>query len=1002
MIKKIAILALAVSAAFSSAFAADPECTVNLSGDFVFSGYQKKPEVKKVVCDGSPVYGENDFKVLVATNKITYGENINAGAEAGSVFITLPEENFGGVKIEEKFEIEKLDVELKINSISKEKGTADPKFTAEMIPLEDGVVLAPDTLSNLKKSLAEAIVLERKNKGEDIADENGVPYKYEITLLKDSKRDIAQELKTNFPNYKIMVGEKGYLTITKTKITVTAKDASKAYGGADPKTFEYTIEGNIAKTDYDKLGPISLSRAEGEDAGEYVISVSVAEQTDDYLITAVPGKFTITPINSTVAVDDMTKVYGNATKEFTYKVTGLVGEDVLKDVEVTCAKCASNNLENVGEYEITATVKEGSNPNYTVTTTPGKLTVTPKAATVTVADTAKTYGDEDPKFTFTTEGLVTATESLEDATITRAKGDTVGTYKINVAFADGSNPNYKLTVKSGTLTISPKAVTLTVDDVSKKFGEKDPELTYTVDGLVTIGETEDKLAGVTLSREKGEDAGEYKITATVDAKANPNYVVTVDEKEAKLTIVANNDEIVVTIKGHTSTGVYNGKEQTVHGYDISSNSDAYSLKFVEYTKTDAGDSVVSGTNAGTYKMGLSKDNFKNTSVNYPNVVFEVTDGSLEITPKSLVVSAVADSITYGDELPTEFKWTVDSLLKGDALDNIHVSIEKTGLLDAGEYKLDFDEKEPTTKNYVVSEFVPATFKVLKRSVTVAIADTSKVYGTRDPALDSLVTITGLREGDSLEGITVAREKGEDVRLDANGQITSYKIAASIDEDKLNKNYQVKVKQGNFTIKPYTEKITVLIFGDRVERDSTGDTITVPKSYDVRLCGTLCSEAPLDSGFEYSVNFVTYRDSVKIFNPDTKDSVLDVTTTSVSGVRAYLYPFNLSVNHFVNISPNFSNVEFRITTDGTLIIKKPVEIPTKIVSVKGADLLGLSSVGRRIQVSGSTVGNRFEVRNMQGKVVRSGFVPSANFEIPVANAGVYLVRVGSVVRKVRIK
>ena len=401
-------------------------------------------------------------------------------------------------------------------------------------------------------------------------------------------------------------------------------------------------------------------------------------------------------------------------------------------------------------------------------------------------------------------------------------------------------------------------------------------------------------------------------------------------------------------------------------------------------------------------MGLSESNFKNTSVNYPNVVFEVTDGSLEITPKSLVVSAVADSITYGEELPTEFKWTVDSLLNGDALDNIHVSIEKTGLLDAGEYVLDFDKKEPTTKNYVVSKYVPAAFKVLKRNVTVAIADTSKVYGTRDPALDSLVTITGLREGDSLEGITVAREKGEDVRLDANGQITSYKIAASIDEDKLNKNYQVKVKQGNFTIKPYTEKITVLIFGDRVERDSTGDTITVPKSYDVRLCGTLCSEAPLDSGFEYSVNFVTYRDSVKIFNPDTKDSVLDVTTTSVSGVRAYLYPFNLSVNHFVNISPNFSNVEFRITTDGTLIIKKPVEIPTKIVSVKGADLLGLSSVGRRIQVSGSTVGNRFEVRNMQGKVVRSGFVPSANFEIPVANAGVYLVRVGSVVRKVRIK
>ena len=981
MIKKIAILALAVSAAFSNAFAGE-DCLVSFSpmADFEFTGNQVKPGVNKVVCSTNE-YSASDF------TKIVYGENINAGSDAGSVTITV---NTGDV-ITKKFDIDPKGVRISIDNVEKELGGATPELTWEISNLSDMSTLNADTLNNFISALKKELKLVVADGVEMV----NVPLK----ISKDPKVDLG----TLFPNYSFVVGT-GELTITKTKVSVSAKSSSKAYGEAEPKTFEYTITGNIKASDYDKLGKITLKRAEGENAGTYDITVDVENmETEDYIIDKVEnGTFTITPVDVSVTVDDLTKVYGSATKGFTYKVTGLIGKDELKDVTLSCAKCASNNLENVGEYEITATVKEGSNPNYTVTTTPGKLTVTPKAATVTVADTAKTYGDEDPKFTFTTEGLVTATESLEGATITRAKGDTVGTYKIDVAFADGSNPNYKLTVKSGTLTISPKAVTLTVDDVSKKFGEKDPELTYTVDGLVTIGETEDKLAGVTLSREKGEDAGAYKITATVDAKANPNYVVTVDEKEAKLTIVANNDKIVVTIKGHTSTGVYNGKEQTVKGFDISTESKAYDLKFVEYTKTDAGDSVVSGTNAGTYKMGLSKDNFKNTSVNYPNVTFEVTDGSLEITPKSLVVSAVADSITYGDELPTEFKWTVDSLLKGDALDNIHVSIEKTGLLDAGEYKLDFDKKEPTTKNYVVSEFVPATFKVLKRNVTVSIADTSKVYGTRDPVLDSLISITGLRAGDALEGISVAREKGEDVRIGADGQVASYKIAATIDEEKINKNYLVKVKQGNFTIKPYADKITVLIFGDRVERDSTGDTITVDKSYDVKLCGTICGEAPLDSGFEYSVDFVTYRDSIIIVDPDTKDSVLSVTTTSVSGVRAYLYPFNLKVEHFVNISPNFSNVQFRITTDGTLIIKKPVEIPTKIVAVKGADLFGLSSVGRRIQVSGSTVGNRFEVRDMQGKVVRSGFVSAANFEIPVANAGVYLVRVGSVVRKVRIK
>jgi hypothetical protein len=982
MIKKIAILALAVSAAFSNAFAGE-DCLVSFSpmADFEFTGEQVKPGVNKVVCS-TDEYSASDF------TKIVYGKNINAGDEAGSVTITV---NTGDV-ITKKFDIDPKGVRISIDNVEKELGGATPELTWEISNLSDMSTLNVDTLNNFISALKKELKLVVADGVEEV----GVPLK----ISKDPKVDLG----TLFPNYSFVVGT-GELTITKTKVSVSAKSSSKAYGDADPK-LEYTIKGNIKEADYKKLGKITLKRAEGENAGEYEISVSVecaGDEDCDYLVSTESGKFTITPIEATVVVDDMTKIYGSATKGFTYKVTGLIGKDELKDVTLSCAKCASNNLENVGEYEITATVKEGSNPNYTVTTTPGKLTVTPKAATVTVADTAKTYGDEDPKFTFTTEGLVTATESLEGATITRAKGDTVGTYKIDVAFADGSNPNYKLTVKSGTLTISPKAVTLTVDDVSKKFGEKDPELTYTVDGLVTIGETEDKLAGVTLSREKGEDAGAYKITATVDAKANPNYVVTVDEKEAKLTIVANNDKIVVTIKGHTSTGVYNGKEQTVKGFDISTESKAYDLKFVEYTKTDAGDSVVSGTNAGTYKMGLSKDNFKNTSVNYPNVTFEVTDGSLEITPKSLVVSAVADSITYGDDLPTEFKWVADSLLKDDSLDNIHVSIAKTGLLDAGEYTLDFDKKAPTTTNYVVSEYVPAVFKVLKRAVTVTIRDTSKVYASADPVLDSLMTVSGLRDGDVLEGVTLVREKGEFVLRTADGQDSSYKIGVSYDETKLNPNYQVKVTQGKFTIKPYAEKITVLIFGDEVIKAATGDTITVPKSFDVRLCGSICSEAPLDSGYEYSVDFVTYRDSVKIYDPDKKDSVLSVTTTSVSGVRPYLYPFNLSLDHFVNISPNFSNVVFKITNDGTLIIKKPEDIiPTKIAAIKGVAKFGLSTSGRRIQVSGSTVGNRFEVRDMQGKLVRFGFVSSASFDIPVPNAGVYMVRIGSTVQKVRVK
>src|SRR5204862_5235707 len=51
----------------------------------------------------------------------------------------------------------------------------------------------------------------------------------------------------------------------------------------------------------------------------------------------------------------------------------------------------------------------------------------------------------------------------------------VGTYPITVTL--GSNPNYSVTPFNGTLTITPKAATVTADDKSKIYGSVNPALT---------------------------------------------------------------------------------------------------------------------------------------------------------------------------------------------------------------------------------------------------------------------------------------------------------------------------------------------------------------------------------------------------------------------------------------------------------------------------------------------------------------------------------------------
>ena len=80
--------------------------------------------------------------------------------------------------------------------------------------------------------------------------------------------------------------------------------------------------------------------------------------------------------------------------------------------------------------------------------------------------------------------------------------------------------NYITDLSRGTLIILPKDVTITIDNVEKVVGAEDPAFTYTVDGLVG-GED----LGIIISREEGEEVGEYAITASYTADKNYNITV---------------------------------------------------------------------------------------------------------------------------------------------------------------------------------------------------------------------------------------------------------------------------------------------------------------------------------------------------------------------------------------------------------------------------------------------------------------------------------------------
>ncbi|WP_298779931.1 MBG domain-containing protein, partial [uncultured Polaribacter sp.] len=143
------------------------------------------------------------------------------------------------------------------------------------------------------------------------------------------------------------------------------------------------------------------------------------------------------------------------------------------------------------------------NPNYAITYNSSDLTITSKAITVTAESATKVYGESDPEFSYTSEGLVG--EDALEGSLSREEGEDVGAYLITSSL---SNPNYAITYNSSDLTITSKAITVTAEAKTKAFGESDPELSYELtSGSLSF---DDEFTG-SLSREEGESIGIYLI-----------------------------------------------------------------------------------------------------------------------------------------------------------------------------------------------------------------------------------------------------------------------------------------------------------------------------------------------------------------------------------------------------------------------------------------------------------------------------------------------------------
>ena len=144
--------------------------------------------------------------------------------------------------------------------------------------------------------------------------------------------------------------------------------------------------------------------------------------------------------------------------------------------------------------------------------------------------------------------------------------------------------------------------------------------------------------GVTLDGGKGTNAGDYPDTFTEGANgkvsSDNKYVVT-ETTPGNLYIRPVADEVVVKIAGKTGTEKYNGKQQTVSGWDVTEAPDGFDRSKIALA--EGATAEAKGKDAGIYDMGLTAADFVSSDGNYAKVKFEVVDGLLEITKRKVTL-----------------------------------------------------------------------------------------------------------------------------------------------------------------------------------------------------------------------------------------------------------------------------------------------------------------------------------------------------------------------------
>lgn len=264
-------------------------------------------------------------------------------------------------------------------------------------------------------------------------------------------------------------------------------------------------------------------------AGKYTVTASINDK--NYNLTGTnTAEFVVKGADAGLEVKEVNdKKYGDQgfKLEVSHKGNGKSSYSSSNEDVATVDDQGNVTIHNAGTTKLKVTL--GVDHNYDSDSKEVTLTVNKinHELTVDQKDVEKTYGDE--AFTIhaqskDNESAIEYASSDEKVATVDSEGNVVikGAGKVIITVSQKESKNYKKISKEINLTVKAKKITVTVNDASKTYGDEDSEFTYVNDKLIG----NDKLTGIILTREEGEDVGTYKIKVSQKEGSNPNYDIT--------------------------------------------------------------------------------------------------------------------------------------------------------------------------------------------------------------------------------------------------------------------------------------------------------------------------------------------------------------------------------------------------------------------------------------------------------------------------------------------